>query len=75
MLPVSVTVIYCLGYKVKLQKWQIESHCAFCLVLKNNILFPNIGLNVVNDNYMFTILKTNVRACLYDPTCPGLGEA
>ena len=51
MLPVSVTVTNCLGYEAKLQKFQIQSHWAFCLVLKNNILFPNIELNVVNDMY------------------------
>ena len=55
MLPVSVTLMYCLGYEVKLQKCQIQRHCAFCLVLNNNILLThgsllvdglgNIGLN------------------------------
>ena len=55
MLPVSVRVMYCLGYNLKLQKCQIQRHCAFCLVLKNNILLTqwsllvdglgNVGLN------------------------------
>ena len=54
MLPVSVSQ-YCLGYEVKLQKCQIQSHCAICLVLNINILLTqgsllvdglgNIGLN------------------------------
>ena len=38
MLPVSVSVMFCLGYEVKLQKCQIQSHCAFCLVLNKVLL-------------------------------------
>ena len=57
MLRVSVTVMYCLEHDVKLQTCQIQSHCAFCLILNNNILLTQGSLLIdglgsigLNDN-------------------------